>query len=157
MATILMLKNKHGGALGLLAAGATVAVPDMLALDMVEEGAAQWVGTPPPYWPDASAAPVSGAGISQASTEFPAERVALAATGCVCASPCQIERIRCTSGAAVNLVVYDNAAASAGTQLYSGTLSAGQEAAITTPIRAINGLRAVFASGAFDFYISQEA
>lgn len=64
MATILMLKNKHGGALGLLAAGATVTVPDMLALDMVEEGAAQWVGTPPAFWPDANPAPVSGAGIS---------------------------------------------------------------------------------------------
>lgn len=94
---------------------------------------------------------------TSALTEFPAERVSLTATGSVCASPCQIERIRCVTGTSVALTVYDNAAASAGTQLYSGTLSAGQEAAITTPIRAINGIRAVFASGAFDFYISQEA
>lgn len=100
---------------------------------------------------------VSGAGSTDATTEFPAERVLMAATGCVCASPCQIERIRCVTGAAVTLTVYDNPAASSGTQLYSGSLSAGQEAAIPTPIRAINGLRAVFASGSFEFSIAQEA
>jgi len=89
-------------------------------------------------------------------TEFPAERVSLSASGCACASPCQIERIRCVTGTSVALVVYDNPAVSSGTQLYSGTLSAGQEAEITIPIRAINGARAVFASGSFDLYISQE-
>lgn len=88
-------------------------------------------------------------------TLFPSERVAMTATGSPCASPCQIERIRCVTGTSVALVVYDNPAVSSGTQLYSGTLSAGEEAAISTPIRAINGLRAVFASGSFDFYISQ--
>lgn len=94
--------------------------------------------------------------LPRADTEFPAERVAMTASGCVCASPCQIERIRCVTGTAVALTVYDNPAASSGTTLYSGTLSAGQEAAITTPIRAINGVRAVFASGSFDVYVSQE-
>ena len=94
--------------------------------------------------------------LPRADTEFPAERVAMAASGCVCASPCQIERIRCVTGTSVALTVYDNPAASSGTTLYSGTLSAGQEAAITTPIRAINGVRAVFASGSFDVYVSQE-
>lgn len=94
--------------------------------------------------------------LPRADTEFPAERVAMTATGCVCASPCQIERIRCVTGTSVALTVYDNPAASSGTTLYSGTLSAGQEAAITTPIRAINGVRAVFASGSFDVYASQE-
>ena len=88
-------------------------------------------------------------------TLFPSERVAMTATGSPCASPCQFERIRCVTGTSVALVVYDNPAVSSGTQLYSGTLSAGEEAAISTPIRAINGLRAVFASGSFDFYISQ--
>lgn len=103
------------------------------------------------------AALVSQDGIlPRADTEFPAERVAMTASGCVCASPCQIERIRCVTGAAVALTVYDNPAASSGTTLYSGTLSAGQEAAITTPIKAINGVRAVFASGTFDVYVSQE-
>jgi hypothetical protein len=100
---------------------------------------------------------VSGAGSTDAATEFPAERVTVAATAGVCGSPCQIERIRCVTGTSVALVVYEGAAASSGTQLYSGTLSAGQEAAIPTPIRAINGLRASFASGSFDFYVSQEA
>lgn len=106
---------------------------------------------------ESGGSPVSGAGNSAAPTEFPAERVTMAATGCVCASPCQIERIRCVSGTTVALTVYDNPAASSGTQLYSGTLSAGQEAPISDPIRAINGLRAVFASGSFDFHVSQKA
>lgn len=100
---------------------------------------------------------VSGAGSTVAATEFPAERVSLTATGAVCASPCHVERIRCVTGTSVSLVVYDNPAASSGTQLYSGTLSAGDEAAIAAPIRAINGVRAVFASGSFDIYVSQEA
>lgn len=94
--------------------------------------------------------------LPRADTTFPAERVTLSGNGCVCASPCQIERVRCVSGTSVALTVYDNPAASSGTTLYSGTLSAGQEAAITAPIRAINGVRAVFASGSFDFYVSQE-
>ena len=94
--------------------------------------------------------------LPRADTEFPAERVVMTATGCVCAAPCQIERIRCVTGTSVALTVYDNPAASSGTTLYSGTLSAGQEAAITTPVRAINGVRAVFASGSFDVYVSQE-
>ena len=94
--------------------------------------------------------------LPRADTDFPAERVAMTASGCACASPCQIERIRCVTGTSVALTVYDNPAASSGTQLYSGTLSAGQEAAISTPIRAINGPRAVFASGSFDIYVSQE-
>lgn len=104
----------------------------------------------------ARASAVSGAG-NQARTEFPPERVVLAATGCVCGVPCALVRIRCITGAAVALVVYDNPAASAGTQLYSGSLSTGQEANISAPIRAINGIRAAFASGSFEFYVSQEA
>ena len=86
-----------------------------------------------------------------------ADWVSLAATGAVCGSPCLINRIRCVTGSAVTLTVYDNAAASSGTVLYTGSLSAGQEANISTPIRAINGVRAVFASGSFEFQIQQEA
>lgn len=98
---------------------------------------------------------VSGDGKS--ATAFPSERVSLSSTGTACAAPCQIDRIRCTSGTSVALTVYDNPAVSSGTQLYSGTLSAGQEAALPAPVRAINGVRAAFSSGAFVFYISQEA
>lgn len=90
-------------------------------------------------------------------TEFPAEKVLIAATGSPCGSPCTISRIRCVTGTSVALTVYDNPAASSGTTLYSGTLSAGAEAVIAASIRAINGLRAVFASGSFEFFLQQEA
>lgn len=90
-------------------------------------------------------------------TNFPDEVVRLTGNGSPCASAgCYISRIRCITGTSVALTVYDNAAASSGTTLYSGTLSEGEEAAITSPIYAINGLRAVFASGSFDFYVGQE-
>ena len=94
--------------------------------------------------------------VDAARTSFPDEVVRLTASGCACASPCFISRIRCITGTSVTLTVYDNPAASTGTTLYSGTLSAGQEASIPAPISAINGVRAVFATGSFDFYIGQE-
>ena len=83
--------------------------------------------------------------------------VLLSSSGAVCGSPCFINRIRCVSGTSVTLTVYDNAAASSGTGLYTGTLSSGQEASIAAPLQAINGVRAVFASGSFEFEIQQEA
>jgi len=83
--------------------------------------------------------------------------VLIAATGSPCGSPCTISRIRGVTGTSVALTVYDNPAASSGTTLYSGTLSAGAEAVIAASIRAINGLRAVFASGSFEFFLQQEA
>lgn len=105
-------------------------------------------------FPDGS--PVSADGIlPRADTQFPAERVSMSAAGGVCGAPCQIERIRCVTGTSVALTVYEGAASTA-TTLLTATLSAGEEASIATPIRAINGVRAVFASGSFDFYISQE-
>jgi len=97
-----------------------------------------------------------GGAVEQPASVFP-DWVLISSTGAVCGSPCVIHRIRCVSGTSVVLTVYDNAAASAGTVLYTGTLSAGQEAAIFAPVRAINGVRAVFASGSFEFYVSQES
>lgn len=105
---------------------------------------------------DLKGSPVSADGIlPRADTQFPAERVSMSATGGVCGAPCQIERIRCVTGTSVALTVYEGAASTT-TTLLTATLSAGEEASIATPIRAINGVRAVFASGSFDFYISQE-
>ncbi len=92
------------------------------------------------------------------STVFADERVLMSATGCVSASPGYISRIYCVTGAAVGLVVYDNPAASSGTQVYSGTLSAGESAVLSSSrLRLINGARAVFASGSFEFQYGQEA
>ena len=100
---------------------------------------------------------VSGAGNSLAETVFPDELVSLSSTGSVCGAPCYISRIRCTSGTSVALTLWEGAAGAA-TTLFTATLSAGQEATIpNNKIRAINGVRAVFASGTFDFYIGKEA
>ncbi len=62
-------------------------------------------------------------------------------------------------GTTISLVVYDNPAASSGTQLYSGTLSAGEEAALSAEkVRAINGVRLAFTGTAtFDTYVNTEA
>lgn len=92
------------------------------------------------------------------STVFPDEAVRLTASGCACATPCYITRIQCVVGTSIALVVYDNPAASSGTQLYSGTLSAGEEAVLSSDkVRAINGVRLAFIGTAtFDTYINTE-
>lgn len=92
------------------------------------------------------------------STVMPVEKVSLTASGSPCGAPCLLHRIRCLVGTAVSLVVYDNPFGTSGTQLYSGTLSAGEEAVIPTPVRAINGPRGVFTGTAtFEYHVSQEA
>jgi hypothetical protein len=93
------------------------------------------------------------------ATAFPDEAVRLTASGCACAAPCYITRIRCVVGTSIALVVYDNPAASSGTQLYSGTLSAGEEAVLSAAkVRAINGVRLAFTGTAtFDTYVNTEA
>ena len=93
------------------------------------------------------------------ATVMPDEIVRLTASGCANASPCYISRIRCVSGTSIALTVYDNTAASSGTQLYSGTLSAGQDAALSAAkVRAINGVRLAWTGTAtFDVSTGQEA
>jgi hypothetical protein len=92
----------------------------------------------------------------QRETVMPDEVVRLAATGGVCGAPCYVSRIRCVTGTAVALTVYEGAASTA-TTLLTATLSAGEEATIPGGrLRAINGVRAVFASGSFDFSIGTE-
>lgn len=106
---------------------------------------------------DATSGGAAIATADQVATQMPDEVVLLSASGCACASPCYLSKIRCVTGTTVALTVYDNPAASAGTQLYSGTLSAGQEAVLSAAkVRAINGVRGVFASGTFEFSIGQE-
>ena len=94
--------------------------------------------------------------IPQRETVMPDEVVRMAATGGVCGSPCYVSRIRCVTGTAVALTVYEGAASTA-TTLLTATLSAGEEATIPGGrLRAINGVRAAFASGSFDFSIGTE-
>ena len=95
--------------------------------------------------------------LPRADTQFPPEKVQMTATGSPCAAPCLLHRIRCLVGTSIALVVYDNPFGTSGTQLYSGTLSAGQEADIPAPVRAINGPRGVFTGTAtFEYHVSQE-
>lgn len=101
---------------------------------------------------------VSADGIlPRADTLFAVEKVQMTASGSPCAAPCLLHRIRCLVGTSIALVVYDNPFGTSGTELYSGTLSAGQEAVIATPVRAINGPRGVFTGTAtFEYHVSQE-
>ena len=104
----------------------------------------------------ATQALVSGDWIPQPETAFPDEVVRMSASGGVCGVPCYVSRIRCVTGTAVALTVYEGAASTA-TTLLTATMSAGDEATIPGGrLRAINGVRAVFASGSFDFYIGTE-
>lgn len=79
-------------------------------------------------------------------------------TGSPCAAPCLLHRIRCVSGATTgDLVVYDNPFGTSGTELFRGALTAGGEASIPTPVRAINGPRGVFTGTAtIEYSVSQE-
>lgn len=96
--------------------------------------------------------------LPRADTLFAVEKVQMTASGSPCAAPCLLHRIRCLVGASIALVVYDNPFGTSGTQLYSGTLSAGEEAVISgAPVRAINGPRGVFTGTAtFEYHVSQE-
>ena len=157
MPEVIIKSPVFAGALGLLQPSPfAVDVPQALADDLVGRGAASRIGQPSG---DLVPGEVVLLALGEAvETVLPDEVVRMTATGCVIASPGYISRIRCITGSAVALTVYDNPAASSGTQVYSGTLSAGQEATLSAAqVRLINGARAVFASGSFDFYVGQEA
>lgn len=107
------------------------------------------------------AVPDAGSAIARVDAEatvFPDEAVRLTSSGCACAAPCYVTRIVCVTGSAIALTVYDNPAASSGFQLYSGTLSAGQEAVLSAEkVIAINGVRLAWTgSASFDVFLNTE-
>lgn len=65
--------------------------------------------------------------------------------------------IRCIAGTGTTLTVYDNPWTASGTVLYTGTLSAGESASLSSvPLYCIDGLYASFSGTAtFEFQIGE--
>lgn len=69
----------------------------------------------------------------------------------------RLDGITCVAGSNITLTVYDNPWTASGTVLYTGTLSAGQSASLSSvPLYCIDGLYASFSGTAtFDFQIGE--
>lgn len=95
------------------------------------------------------------------ATVMPDEIVRVTSTGNGgSGGPGYVSRIRCITGTSVALTVQDNPGVDVGgTVIYSGTLSAGEEAVLSAAkVPVINGTRLTWAgSASFDVYTGQEA
>lgn len=69
----------------------------------------------------------------------------------------RLDSIDCVAGSGITLTVYDNPWTASGSVLYTGTLSAGQSASLSSvPLYCIDGLYASFSGTAtFDFQIGE--
>ena len=97
-------------------------------------------------------AAVSGAAIVQIAEQ--SDVVRLTGSAAIKNGAGRLAEVRCESGAAIAITVYDNPAAGSGRAIYSGTLSAGGLAVISEGW-AINGMYATISGGSVEFVTTE--